>query len=187
MRRKRYLTLMLTLLAVVAAGCTGRGDGGGEPLRVGTSLPLSGERAQLGLETRRGYEIWRDMVNGEGGLLGRPVEVVVRDNGSNEETVAADYEHLIGQDKPELLLGSQSSVLNLPASAVAERSKMLFVCPRAARRRCSAGAFTTCSSRSQRYAASPPRPVLQLPGCASVALRLPSGGGPAAADQHGDR
>jgi branched-chain amino acid transport system substrate-binding protein len=129
MRRKRYLTLMLTLLAVVAAGCTGRGDGGGEPLRLGTSLPLSGERAQLGLETRRGYEIWRDMVNGEGGLLGRPVEVVVRDNGSNEEAVAADYEHLIGQDKPELLLGSQSSVLNLPASAVAERSKMLFVCP----------------------------------------------------------
>jgi branched-chain amino acid transport system substrate-binding protein len=127
MRRMRHLTL--TLLVVLAAGCTGPGDGGDQPLRVGTSLPLSGERAQLGLDTRRGYELWRDMVNGDGGLLGRPVELVVRDNGSNEETVAADYQHLIGHDKPELLLGSQSSVLNLPASAVAERGKMLFVCP----------------------------------------------------------
>jgi branched-chain amino acid transport system substrate-binding protein len=123
----RYLTL--TLIVALAAGCTGPGDGDDRPLRVGTSLPLSGERAQLGLDTRRGYELWRDMVNGDGGLLGRPVELVVRDNGSNEETVAADYERLIGHDKPELLLGSQSSVLNLPASAVAERSKMLFVCP----------------------------------------------------------
>lgn len=129
MRGVRYLTLTLTLLAVFAAGCTGRGDGGDGPLQIGTSLPLSGERAQLGLETRRGYEIWRDMVNGKGGLRGRPVELVVRDNRSNEQTVAADYEYLLAHDQPELLLGTQGSVLNLPGSAVAERSRMLFVCP----------------------------------------------------------
>jgi branched-chain amino acid transport system substrate-binding protein len=127
MRSMRYLTL--TVLLVVAAGCTGQRVGRQEPLQVGTSLPLTGERAQLGLESRHGYEIWRDMVNGEGGLLGRPVELVVRDNRSNEQTVAADYEHLLTHDRPELLLGTQSSVLNLPASAVAERSRMLFVCP----------------------------------------------------------
>jgi branched-chain amino acid transport system substrate-binding protein len=130
MRGTRSLTATLMVLGLLAAGCTGlRDDDGGAPLRVGTSLPLSGERAQLGLATRRGYETWRDMVNANGGLLGRNVELVVRDNRSNEDTIAADYEHLIGHDKPELLLGSQSSVLNLPASAVAERGKMLYVCP----------------------------------------------------------
>jgi ABC-type branched-subunit amino acid transport system substrate-binding protein len=67
MRSMRYLTL--TLLLVFAAGCTGQGDGGHEPLRVGTSLPLTGERAQLGLATRSGYEVWQDMVNMGGGLL----------------------------------------------------------------------------------------------------------------------
>jgi branched-chain amino acid transport system substrate-binding protein len=129
MRGTRSLTVTLMVLGLLAAGCTGLGDDGGPPLRVGTSLPMSGERAQLGLATRRGYETWRDMVNADGGLLGRDVELVVRDNRSSEEVIAADYERLIGQDKPELLLGSQSSVLNLPASEVAERSKMLYVCP----------------------------------------------------------
>jgi branched-chain amino acid transport system substrate-binding protein len=127
MRSMRYLTL--TLLLVFAAGCTGQGDGGHEPLRVGTSLPLTGERAQLGLATRSGYEVWQDMVNMGGGLLGRRVDLDVRDNRSSPNLVAADYQHLIGRDRRELLLGSFSSLLNLPASAVAERGGMLFVCP----------------------------------------------------------
>ena len=130
MRGTRSLTVTLMVLGLLAAGCTGlRDDGGGAPLRVGTSLPMSGERAQLGLATKRGYETWRDMVNAGGGLLGRRVELVVKDNRSSEDVIAADYKRLIDQDRPELLLGSQSSVLNLPASAVAERNKMLYVCP----------------------------------------------------------
>lgn len=130
MRRMRSLAVALAVLGMLAAGCTGRDDGGGdEPLKVGTSLPLSGERAVVGDATKRGYETWRDMVNAGGGLLGRKIELVIRDNGSSEKTIEADYERLIGREKPELLLGSQSSVLNLPASAVAERGKMLFVCP----------------------------------------------------------
>jgi branched-chain amino acid transport system substrate-binding protein len=41
----------------------------------------------------------------------------------------SDYNALISGDKVDLLLGTFSSLLNLPASAVAERNKMLYVEP----------------------------------------------------------
>ena len=69
------------------------------------------------------------MVNASGGLLGRDVELVVKDDASNQNTVVTDYSALISQDKVDLLLGTFSSLLNLPASAVAEKNQMLYVEP----------------------------------------------------------
>src|SRR3989337_348419 len=69
------------------------------------------------------------MVNEDGGLLGRDVQMVIKDDASNQNTIVADYNALISGDKVDLLLGTFSSLLNLPASAVAERNKMLYVEP----------------------------------------------------------
>ena len=70
------------------------------------------------------------MVNDSGGLIdGRPVKMVIKDDQSNQNTIVADYNALISQDKVDLLLGTFSSLLNLPASAVAERNRMLYVEP----------------------------------------------------------
>jgi branched-chain amino acid transport system substrate-binding protein len=106
----------------------GGGDAGGT-LRIGTSLPLTGEFSQPGTAAQEGYEVWVEMVNEAGGLLGRDVELVVKDDASNQNTVVADYNALISQDQVDLLLGTFSSLLNLPASSVAERNQMLYVEP----------------------------------------------------------
>ncbi len=127
---RRWMAAMAMAAALVAAGCTG-GSGGGDtrPIRIGTSLPLTGERAAPGEASRRGYVIWQEMVNQRGGLLGRPVELLVRNNGSDGKVVVDQFNRLIGQDRVDLLLGTFSSLLNIPASAVAERNNMVFVCP----------------------------------------------------------
>jgi len=141
MRRVRWLIAALmavVLLAVVAAGCgddddggsaSQNGDGGGEPLKIGASLPLTGEFSEPGKAAQEGYEVWQAMVNEAGGLLGRQIELVIKDDASNQNTVVADYNALISGDKVDLLLGTFSSLLNLPASAVAERNRMLYVEP----------------------------------------------------------
>jgi branched-chain amino acid transport system substrate-binding protein len=107
-------------------GATGNSDG---PLRIGTSLPLTGEFSQPGKAAEQGYKVWQEMINERGGLLGRDVEFVIKDDASNQNTIVADYNALISQDKVDLLIGSYSSLLNLPASAVAERNQMLYVEP----------------------------------------------------------
>ncbi|HEX6584663.1 MAG TPA: amino acid ABC transporter substrate-binding protein [Thermoleophilaceae bacterium] len=138
MQKLRWLVLaLLTMAALVAAGCGddddgdgGGGGGGGEAIKVGASLPLTGEFSEPGKAAKQGYEVWEAMVNEKGGLIdGRKVQMVIKDDQSNQNTIVADYNALISRDKVDLLLGTFSSLLNLPASAVAERNRMLYVEP----------------------------------------------------------
>jgi branched-chain amino acid transport system substrate-binding protein len=143
MKAKVWLPLLLLVatLALLAAGCGGGNDesaatggtsettGGGKPIKVGASLPLTGDFSEPGQAAKQGYEIWQEQVNENGGLLGRQVQIVVKDDGSDENTVVTDYNALIQQDKVDLLLGTFSSLLNIPASAVAERNQMVYVEP----------------------------------------------------------
>ena len=55
----------------------------GNPIKVGMSLALTGAGAPAGKMLQAAIEIWRDDVNAKGGLLGRPVEVIVYDDQSN--------------------------------------------------------------------------------------------------------
>lgn len=121
------------LLAVAACGSkpseSASSGNSKDPVVVGISLPLTGDFSQPGGEARKGYEIWRDQVNADGGLLGRKVELKITDDASNQDTVVTDYTKLITQDKVDLLLGTFSTLLNFPASAVAEKNGMLYVEP----------------------------------------------------------
>jgi branched-chain amino acid transport system substrate-binding protein len=125
----------LAALVLIASACSG-GDGGGqgggeskEPIVIGASLPLTGEFSQPGGAAKRGYDVWLEMVNEKGGILGRQVQLNVLDDASEQNTVVADYTRLITRDKVDLLLGTFSSLLNLPASAVAEKNRMVYVEP----------------------------------------------------------
>jgi branched-chain amino acid transport system substrate-binding protein len=142
MRRIVWLLALLPVLAaLVVAGCGGGGEtssgtggggtgtAGGEPIKIGASLPLTGDFSEPGVAAQQGYQIWQQQVNDSGGLLGRPVKITIKDDQSDQNAVVTDYNALIQQEKVDLLLGTFSSLLNLPASAVAERNQMLYVEP----------------------------------------------------------
>ncbi len=138
-RRRGLMAAALTGVLTVGLAACGGDDGGGssggsdegssEPIVIGTSLPLTGEFSQPGQAAEQGYKVWQEMINAEDGLLGRQVELIVKDDASNQNTIVSDYNALISQDKVDLLLGTFSSLLNIPASAVAEKNKMVFVEP----------------------------------------------------------
>src|SRR5215208_3211302 len=129
----RALGALLAFAAIVglAAGCGGGGDCDHsiEQITIGISLPLTGEFSQPGTAAKQGYQVWADTINSQGGLLGRQVELDIKDDASDQNTVVADYNALISRDQVDLLLGTFSSLLNLPASAVAEKNQMLYVEP----------------------------------------------------------
>jgi len=135
MRRLRWCAPALAAAALFVAGCGGSDSGGGgggdtsKPIRIGASLPLTGDFSEPGKAAQQGYEVWQKMVNDHGGLLGRKVRIIVRDDASDQNTVVADYNALISRQKVDMLLGTFSSLLNLPASTVAERNRMLYVEP----------------------------------------------------------
>jgi branched-chain amino acid transport system substrate-binding protein len=130
--RRLQAVAVSSLLMLGVAACGGGDSGGGSstgPIKIGSSLPLTGEFSQPGTAAQQGYKVWAQMVNAKGGLLGRDVQLVIKDDASNQNTIVADYNALVSKDKVDLLLGTFSSLLNLPASAVAEKNQMLYVEP----------------------------------------------------------
>ncbi|HYJ69369.1 MAG TPA: amino acid ABC transporter substrate-binding protein [Nocardioidaceae bacterium] len=131
--RQGWMAVAMTgVLALGLAACGGSDDSSSNsdaPIRIGSSLPLTGEFSQPGQAAEQGYQVWKEMVNEAGGILGRDVDVIIKDDASNQNTIVADYNALISQDNVDLLLGTFSSLLNLPASSVAEKNQMLYVEP----------------------------------------------------------
>jgi branched-chain amino acid transport system substrate-binding protein len=131
-RPAQRVSAAIAALAVVGAlaACAPSGEPASDgPIRIGASLPLTGPVADRSGPGFKGYELWAEEVNAAGGLLGREVELVILDDGFDQDQVVSNYTRLISQDKVDLLLGTFSSFLNLPASAVADRNGMLYVEP----------------------------------------------------------
>jgi branched-chain amino acid transport system substrate-binding protein len=119
-------------VAVALGGCGTDRSGSAtqnSPLTIGISLSLTGPFADPGKAARRGYELWADGANTEGGILGRTVVLKIVDDASLPEQAAANYEKLISTDKVDLVLGPYSSKLTIPSSQVVARHGYAFVEP----------------------------------------------------------
>jgi branched-chain amino acid transport system substrate-binding protein len=101
----------------------------GDPIVIGASLPLTGGFSVNGQKHKEGYELCVDLINQSGGLLGRPVEVIVSDNRSDTETAISQTERMINVDNADLLFGSFSSKLTFPTSAIALQNDMVYPLP----------------------------------------------------------
>jgi len=126
---------VITVAACSSAASSGSaagsaaGSASSGPITIGMSLPMTGPVADVSKSGYQGYELWASQVNAAGGLLGRKVKLDMLDDGFDPNQAAADYTRLISQDHVNLLLGTFSSLLNAPASAVAARQGMLYVEP----------------------------------------------------------
>src|ERR1041385_7761932 len=94
----RATLCLLMLLATGAARAA-------EPIRVGFSMALTGGNASIGKQILVAFQIWRDDVNAQGGLLGRPIELVYYDDQTNPSSVPGIYAKLLDVDKVDLLVG----------------------------------------------------------------------------------
>ena len=65
------------------------------PIRIGASPSQTGALAALGQNQLRGYQLCAKHVNDKGGVLGRKVELVAYDDGSDPATAVRLYEQLI--------------------------------------------------------------------------------------------
>ena len=108
--------LSLGAALIIGLGCfSGAAAQGGDPIRIGMSLALTGAGASPSKVINTALEIWRDDVNTKGGLLGRPVELVIYDDQSAPANVPNIYTKLITVDKVDLLLGPYGTNFVVPA------------------------------------------------------------------------
>jgi len=93
----------------------------GEPIRIGLTLGLSGKYGEMSQMQERGYRLWASAVNRQGGLLGHPVELVIKDDGSNGAEAARLYEDMLNNGTVDLVFGPYSSGITGAILPVTER------------------------------------------------------------------
>ena len=103
-------TLIAGVLSLSAASAQS-----GNPIKIGMSLALTGAGASPSKVINTALNIWRDDVNAKGGLLGRPVELIIYDDQSTPANVPGIYTKLITVDKVDLLLGPYGTNFVAPA------------------------------------------------------------------------
>jgi branched-chain amino acid transport system substrate-binding protein len=101
-----------------------------EAVRIGLDNPLTGPVASLGKNELIGCQMAVDEINAKGGILGRPVELIVEDSTSGDAgTAVMKARKLIDRDKIDFLLGNDNSALALAMAQVSNEKSILHIVP----------------------------------------------------------
>lgn len=124
---KKWVRQGLGLSALAAASLTAFSTIAQEPIKVGLVAALSGQSAKSGEAITRGLEIAIDEINEGGGVLGRPLELVRRDDESNPSKGLLAARELIQKEEVAVLFGGLDTPVSLAIVPVANRMKMPFM------------------------------------------------------------
>src|SRR5438105_14218350 len=94
---------ILVMAFVGLSACSQTPPNNQSPIKIGFSVSLTGDFAADGNATKQGYQLWADIVNKKGGLLGRPVQLVYHDDKSDPDQAQAVYKTLITVDHVNLV------------------------------------------------------------------------------------
>jgi len=116
----RRSALGITLAGLAGTAGLARGQGAA-PIRIGSTLALTGPLSATAMIHKLVGEIYVDQANKRGGWLGRPLEWVLKDDQSKPDLARTLYEQLVTADKVDLLMGPYATGAILSAMGVAQR------------------------------------------------------------------
>ncbi len=117
-KKVRVLLVVVMILTLVTALNVSKAQ---EPLKIGVLTDQSGPLQVYGFEQTNGFELGLEYATGGTmEVAGRPIEVIIRDNGGDNDTGLADARELIESEGVEILFGTVSSTVTLSLIPVAE-------------------------------------------------------------------
>ena len=98
-----------------------------ETLKLGLVAAMSGQSAKSGEAIVRGLSIALDEINAKGGVLGKKVELVVRDDESNPAKGVVAARELVQREKVTALFGGLDTPVSIAIVPVANQNKVPFM------------------------------------------------------------
>lgn len=127
MTRSRNIPRRTVLAAAALGAAAPLAWAQGAPVRIGSTLALTGPLSATAQVHKLVGDIYVEQLNGRGGLLGRKVEWIVKDDQSKPDLARTLYEQLITADKVDLLMGPYATGAILSAMGVAQRYNKVLV------------------------------------------------------------
>ncbi len=119
--------LLVAMLALLAGACgdkdtTGTTAGGsqptGDPVVIGAIVSATGANSALGAPERNVLEMMEGYINGAGGVLGRPLEIIIEDDKSDSAAAVTAANLLIEQKKVVALIAATGSASTMAVKGI---------------------------------------------------------------------
>lgn len=120
--RKIFIWSVCFYYMVCLVACASR------PIPLGLSVELTGRRAELGVAVRNGAQLAVDQINESGGVNGRPLELIVRDDRGDPETARQVDAELV-EDGAVAIIGHITSSLTEAALEQDNRAGIVLLSP----------------------------------------------------------
>lgn len=123
MRGKAGIVCAIAAFALLAGGYARAA----EPIKVGAILSVTGPAAFLGAPEARTLEMLVEDQNRKGGVLGRKIELIVKDSGASPEKAFSFAKQLIEEEKVFAIIGPSTSGETMKIKGLAEESETILL------------------------------------------------------------
>jgi branched-chain amino acid transport system substrate-binding protein len=123
MKGRKGMVLAI-LLAVVLTGAFAQAA---EPLKIGAILSVTGPASFLGAPEAKTLEMLVAETNKKGGVMGRQVELIIKDSGASPEKAFSFAKQLIEEEKVFAIIGPSTSGETMKIKSVAEEGKTILM------------------------------------------------------------
>src|SRR5512140_436697 len=116
--------VLAVLLAVILSGTVAQAA---EPLKIGAILAVTGPASFLGAPEARTLEMLVEETNKKGGVMGRQVQLIIKDSGASPEKAFSFAKQLIEEEKVFAIIGPSTSGETMKIKSVAEAGKTILL------------------------------------------------------------
>jgi len=117
---KKFLAVLAVLFVICASGAAFAA----EPIKIGYLAALTGDFAAYGITEVNMAKLVVGDVNAKGGVLGRPIELVVYDTKTRNEDAVNAVRRMIESDKVVAIVGANSSGINIATAPIVNKGKV---------------------------------------------------------------
>jgi branched-chain amino acid transport system substrate-binding protein len=115
-------TALFAAIAVAAASASAA-----DPIKIGSVLSVSGPAAFLGDPELKTLQMYIEKINAEGGVLGRKLELVHYDDGSDAAKANSFTKRLIESDKVDVLIGGTTTGATMAMAPLVDKASLPFI------------------------------------------------------------
>ncbi|MFN3613923.1 MAG: substrate-binding protein, partial [Rubrimonas sp.] len=120
-------TMRDSLLGLCAALTMAAAAQAADPIRIGVPIGLSGANSVVAPSVVQSAELAVAEINAAGGVLGRPLELVVADDGSGAQGAQRAFDSLVFQQRVDVLISMQTSAARNAGLPIVNRGRVPYI------------------------------------------------------------
>jgi branched-chain amino acid transport system substrate-binding protein len=122
-----FKTMMRRAMALVAAAGLAMAAQAAEPIKIGSFLSVTGPASFLGDPELKTLEMYIEKINEDGGVLGRPLELVHYDDVGNASSARNFASRLIRSDRVDIIVGGSTTGATMAVAPLVQQAKIPFI------------------------------------------------------------